>query len=256
DIDKYFKLDQVNPTAWKPAANPNSAPFELSTGASDAVAYHDYYRLQIAFEDVWAELIDDSIGTTAQAFYAKWDELMNEGQRNDLANEQYTSQLEAASTTVGVSKSLAAALASQIAAGNGQGPLTQLFYNQALGQIQTSIAVITQIQSAASDLFNSSFGLELQSIQAELQLAVSKLRAVLSGQAGAGASVASALDAAFQLIAVLKSKLSQGAAARIAAFNAMPPDDIGGIDQLENFLNDVRIILDLPTVATPFVSST
>ena len=61
---------------------------ELATGASDAVAYHDFYRLQIAFEDVWAELIDKSIGTTAQEFYAKWDALMNTSMGSDTNSEQ------------------------------------------------------------------------------------------------------------------------------------------------------------------------
>jgi hypothetical protein len=248
DIDKFFKLDEVSPTVWKPAANPNAGPFELSTGASDAVAYHDYYRLQIAFEDVWAELIDDSIGTTAQAFYAKWDALMNEGPRNDLANEQYSAQLNAASGMVGASMALVAALAAQ-----GAQALT--LFGQALALIQASISAITQVQTAASDLFKSSFGLDLQNIQAELQLALAKLSVGLPGVGGAAALVTSALDAASKLITTLQGKLAQGAAARVAAFNLIPPDDIGGIDQLESFLNDVRIILGLPTVATATASS-
>lgn len=86
DIDRYFRLDNVTGPVWTPVPNPNasSAPFELATGASDADSYHDFYRLQIAFEDVWAELIDESIGTTAQAFYAKWDALMNKGMSSDF----------------------------------------------------------------------------------------------------------------------------------------------------------------------------
>ena len=250
DIDKYFKLDEVNPTVWKPAANPNAGPFELSTGASDAVAYHDYYRLQIAFEDVWAELIDDSIGTTAQAFYAKWDALMNEGQRNDLANEQYSAQLNAASGAIGMSK-FYVALASL---GSGIS-LGQTSFADAVAQIQVAIGAITQIQSAASDLFKSSFGLELQNIQAELQLALAELSGALPGVSGDAASVTSELDAASTLITSLQGKLLQTAGARVAAFNLIPPDDIGGIDQLESFLNDVRIILGLPTVAASTASS-
>jgi hypothetical protein len=38
-----------------PSTN-TSSPFELSTGAADADSYHDFFRLQIAFDDVWAEL--------------------------------------------------------------------------------------------------------------------------------------------------------------------------------------------------------
>ena len=85
DIDSYFRLDNATGPVWTPVPTPNasSAPFELATGASDADSYHDFYRLQIAFEDVWAELIDESIGITAQAFYAKWDALINKGMRSD-----------------------------------------------------------------------------------------------------------------------------------------------------------------------------
>ena len=131
DIDSYFRLDNLNDPAhpqWTLQPNPDatSNPLELATGASDAVAYHDFYRLQIAFEDVWAELIDKSIGTTAQEFYAKWDALMNASMGSDT-----------------------------------------------------------------------------------------------------------------------------GAAARIAAFNAIPTGPIGGYEELETFLNNVRLILDLPTVTPP-----
>ncbi|HEX3872204.1 MAG TPA: hypothetical protein VHV77_17285, partial [Pirellulales bacterium] len=75
DIDSYYKLENATGPVWSQQPNPDatSSGFELSTGASDAVSFHDFYRLQIAFEDVWAELIDASIGTTAQDFYAKWD---------------------------------------------------------------------------------------------------------------------------------------------------------------------------------------
>ena len=85
DIDKYFRLDDVTGAYGSRRPIPaRSAPFELSTGASDADATTSIYRLQVAFEDVWAELIDESIGTTAKAFYAKWDALINEGMANDL----------------------------------------------------------------------------------------------------------------------------------------------------------------------------
>jgi hypothetical protein len=131
DIDSYFRLDNVAGPIWTQVASPNvtSGPFELSTGASDAVSFHDFYRLQIALEDVWAELINESIGTTAQEFYAKWDALMNASMGSDIA------------------------------------------------------------------------------------------------------------------------------AARTAAFNAIPPGSIGGYDELEDFLNQVRIILGLPTVASPTASA-
>ena len=158
-----------------------------------------------------------------------------------------SAQLNAASVAIGVSMSLVASLASQ---GSGT-PLGQTLLNQAVTAIQVAINAITQIQIAASDLFKSSFGLDLQNIQAELQLALAQLSVPLPDVTGDAASVTSALDAAFKLITSLQGKLSQTAAARVAAFDLIPPDDIGGIDQLESFLNDVRIILGLPTVRRP-----
>jgi hypothetical protein len=49
----------------------------LSTGASDADSYHDFFRLQIAFKDVWAELLDQNLQTTGEQLYANWDALMD-----------------------------------------------------------------------------------------------------------------------------------------------------------------------------------
>lgn len=63
--------------AIKTTINPaNGSPFELSTGASDADSYHDFFRLQMAFEDVWSELLDSRIQATGQLLYATWDALM------------------------------------------------------------------------------------------------------------------------------------------------------------------------------------
>lgn len=248
DIDKYFKLDEVNPIVWKLAVNPNAGPFEISTGASDAVAYHDYYRLQIAFEDVWAELLDDSIGTTAQAFYAKWDALMNEGQLAGLADEQYTAELTAASNGIVASRSLVTTLQAL----NAVPQQAATFYTQAVAMMQAAAGAITGIENTASASFKTSFGLDLQNILAELQVAALRLSLQLS--APQATAVDSALDAALKMVTALKNKLSQSAAARIAAFNLIPPDDIGGVEQLQNFLNDVRIILGLPAVASTTMS--
>lgn len=81
DIDTYFQLTKATPAAWKEVSSPQatSAPLSLSTGASDADSFHDFYRLQIAFEDVWAELIDKKAEITAQEFYANWDALVTKG---------------------------------------------------------------------------------------------------------------------------------------------------------------------------------
>ena len=79
DIDTYYKLTSVNPKTWQQVANPTSpSPLELSTGASDAVSYHDFYRLQIAFDDVWSEVTDKSVLVLAQTAYSFWDKIIQE----------------------------------------------------------------------------------------------------------------------------------------------------------------------------------
>lgn len=45
--------------------------FELRTGPSDSDSYHDFYRLQMAFEDVWTELTADA------SVYQQWNALMD-----------------------------------------------------------------------------------------------------------------------------------------------------------------------------------
>jgi hypothetical protein len=79
DANKYWQLTRVSPVAWLQAPNPanTSSPFELSTGAADADSYHDFYRLQIAFEDVWTELIDNRLKPSGQQLYATFDALMD-----------------------------------------------------------------------------------------------------------------------------------------------------------------------------------
>jgi hypothetical protein len=79
DINTYYQLTAVAPAVWKAVPNPaNSSPsLELATGAADADSYHDFYRLTIAFEDVWAELLDTDISQVAQQLYAAWDALMD-----------------------------------------------------------------------------------------------------------------------------------------------------------------------------------
>ena len=79
DTNTYFQLASASPEVWRQVPNPTntSSPFELSTGASDADSYHDFFRLQIAFEDVWAELMDQRIEPTGTQLYALWDVLMN-----------------------------------------------------------------------------------------------------------------------------------------------------------------------------------
>jgi hypothetical protein len=87
DTDTYYLLTGTEPAVWQPVPNPysTSSPFELSTGAADADAYHDFFRLQIAFEDVWAELLDQKIGSIGQQLYTQWDALMD--QSTDYLND-------------------------------------------------------------------------------------------------------------------------------------------------------------------------
>jgi hypothetical protein len=88
DTNEYFRLASTAPAVWQPVPGPSntSAPFELSTGAADAESYHDFFRLQIAFEDVWAELLDQTIEPKGKEAYARWDALMD--QRPDTSHDK------------------------------------------------------------------------------------------------------------------------------------------------------------------------
>jgi len=92
DTNTYYQLTSAVPVGWQEVPGPGntSSPFELSTGASDADSYHDFYRLQIAFEDVWAELLDNRIEPGGQQLYALWDALMDAGHDGGAANRTET----------------------------------------------------------------------------------------------------------------------------------------------------------------------
>ena len=85
DINTLYQLTNAAPPVWQPVPNPTntSSPFELSTGAADADSYHDFFRLQIAFEDVWAELLDQGLQQTGEQLYAQWDALMDQSANFD-----------------------------------------------------------------------------------------------------------------------------------------------------------------------------
>src|SRR5436190_1152118 len=99
DTDTYYRLTRTTPKQWQQVPNPTStsAPFELSTGASDADSYHDFFRLQIAFDDVWTELVDSRVERNGQQLYAAWNAL------SDPSRED-TGELDRATTfgTAGV----------------------------------------------------------------------------------------------------------------------------------------------------------
>lgn len=80
DINSFFQLTNAVPPVWQPVPNPanTTSPFELSTGAADADSFHDFFRLHIAFEDVWAELLDQQIPLKGEQLYAQWDALMDQ----------------------------------------------------------------------------------------------------------------------------------------------------------------------------------
>jgi hypothetical protein len=91
DINTYYRLTRAAPVAaWQAIANPtNASPlFELSTGAADAESFHDFFRLQIAFEDVWSELLDTSVEKLGQQAYAEWDALMDKSRDNSGATDR------------------------------------------------------------------------------------------------------------------------------------------------------------------------
>ena len=102
DTNTYYRLTSVAPAVWQVSANPanTSRPFELSTGASDADSYHDFFRLQIAFEDVWIELVDSQIEGVAKALYAHWDALMDPSRDNSGLTDR--GRLFAAEPTGGI----------------------------------------------------------------------------------------------------------------------------------------------------------
>ncbi len=81
DTNTLYQLTNAAPPIWQPVPNPanTSSPLELSTGAADAPSYHDFFRLQIAFEDVWKELLDQSVPQNGEQLYASWDALMDQG---------------------------------------------------------------------------------------------------------------------------------------------------------------------------------
>ncbi len=96
DINTLYQLTNATPPIWQIVPNPTntSSPFELSTGASDADSYHDFFRLQIAFEDVWAELLDRGPQQTGQMLYAYWDALMDQSSSFDDTGADRTKQFD------------------------------------------------------------------------------------------------------------------------------------------------------------------
>jgi hypothetical protein len=94
DIATYYKLTSVDPKIWQQVPNPtNPAALELSTGASDADSNHDFYRLKVAFDDIWSEVTaDESILGAARTAYAMWDKIIQDS--GDYLGDQAKADLE------------------------------------------------------------------------------------------------------------------------------------------------------------------
>src|SRR6266480_5940484 len=92
DINTYYRLTRASPKVWQAIADSSNASplFELSTGAADADSFHDFFRLKIAFEDVWSELLDKSVERLGHQAYAEWDSLMDKSKDNSGTKDRVT----------------------------------------------------------------------------------------------------------------------------------------------------------------------
>lgn len=57
-------------------AKQNIQNFELRSGAADVTSYHDFNSLQIAFEHVWSELVDEKLGQVGRDLYNSYVDLL------------------------------------------------------------------------------------------------------------------------------------------------------------------------------------
>jgi hypothetical protein len=144
DTNTYYRLTSVAPAVWQPVAAPSntSAPFELSTGAADAESYHDFFRLQMAFDDVWAELLDSTIESSGRQAYAMWDALMD--QDPDTSHEKDRKKTFPSASTYDIS---------------GVDELNRFLYNlriqlgiSATAPVSTLPSEITQLRDTVADI--------------------------------------------------------------------------------------------------------
>src|SRR5688500_12370642 len=52
--------------------------FQLRDGPSDVTSYHDFNSLQIAFDHVWEEILDDRLGESGRQLYFTYNQLLKE----------------------------------------------------------------------------------------------------------------------------------------------------------------------------------
>jgi hypothetical protein len=72
------ELAYAVPSESEQTADSHTKPtFELRLGPTDVVAFHDFYSLQIAFQSVWMELVDERLSTLGQQLYQEYVQLKN-----------------------------------------------------------------------------------------------------------------------------------------------------------------------------------
>jgi hypothetical protein len=81
DTNTYYRLTSTAPSVWQPVPDPSSTSALLSCLPARPMPslITTFFHLQIAFEDVWAELLDPKIESAAKQFYGTWDALMEQG---------------------------------------------------------------------------------------------------------------------------------------------------------------------------------
>jgi len=65
--------------------------FQLRDGASDVTSYHDFNSLQIAFDDVWEEILDDRLGEAGRQLYFHYNQLLDYHGKSDPNRPPVTS---------------------------------------------------------------------------------------------------------------------------------------------------------------------
>jgi hypothetical protein len=65
--------------------------FQLRDGASDVTSYHDFNSLQIAFEHVWEEILDDRLGESGRQLYFAYNQVLKDHGLSDPNRPPVTS---------------------------------------------------------------------------------------------------------------------------------------------------------------------
>ncbi len=70
--EKLVSLSPVKSRNDGASLKENIDSLKLHTGPADNVSFHDFYNLQIAFEDIWTEVFDDSIRAVGEELYEEY----------------------------------------------------------------------------------------------------------------------------------------------------------------------------------------